>query len=75
MNNQTSSLPDVLRPTELHDFSEVFGTPGSRTAWATAPAIIAGVIVLLLGTLASTGTTLVASNPAAPYAMPVVTAL
>ncbi len=62
-------LPDVLRPTELHDFSDVFGASGAaRKGRVNALFAVAAVTALTLGVQHLTNPTRVAPSPAAMVA-------
>lgn len=62
-------LPDLLRPTELHDFGDVFGASGAaRKGRANALFAVAAVTTLTLGIQHLTNPIHVAPSPAATIA-------
>ena len=70
MTSGNERLPDVLRPTELHDFSDVFRASGAvRKGRANALFAVAAVTALILGIQHLTNPTRVAPSPAAIIAV------
>ncbi|MGI4943935.1 MAG: hypothetical protein ACRYHQ_25805 [Janthinobacterium lividum] len=67
MMTESNRLPDVLRPTELHDFSDVFATRRTRRGHAKAVLIGAALAALIRGDRA-TDAAAGPSSPATPIA-------
>ena len=66
MMTENNRLPDVLRPTELHDFSDMFTAGKAHGGPAKAVLVIATVAALIHGVLQVAGT---ASGPSSPAAV------
>ncbi len=62
MTTENNRLPDVLRPTELHDFSDVFTAGKARSGPAKAILAIAAAAALMHGALQVTGASHVPSD-------------
>lgn len=65
MITEHNCLPDVLRPTELHDFSDVFVTRKTRRTLAKAVLIGMTLAALIRGGQATD----VATGPSSPAAL------
>ncbi len=65
MTAENNRVPDVLRPTELHDFSDVFTAKKAHDGQAKTVLILAAVAALVFGALRVTDTTPIPSSPTA----------
>ena len=57
MTTENNRLPDALRPTELHDFSDMPAAGNARGYQAKAILVIAAIAALILGMPQMSGTT------------------